>query len=258
MTNQRYFAFRTFATCMVVLFACLGTGSARAQDDDARQLLKAMSNYMAAQNSFSFSYQSSLEAVTKNLEKLQFVSSGTVTVHRPDKIRATRTGGFADVALLFDGNTLTVEGKNLDAYAQIPVQGTLDDLGQHLADAGIAPPGEDLLSSNVFDALMDGVTEAKHIGSAYVDGVECEYLAFRAPNADWQIWIEAGDHPVPRRYVITTKDVVQAPQYTLEIRDWKSGDAVSADDFTFKAAEGSKKVDLSQLDHIDELPTPAE
>lgn len=233
-------------------------GGAGAQEDDSRQLLKAMSDYMAAQSAFSFTYQSSIEAVTPEFEKLQFVSSGTATIHRPDKIRVTRTGGFADVELVYDGSQLTVEGKNLKAYAQVDLKGTLVDLGERLADAGVEAPGGDLLSPNVFDTLMDGVTEARHIASAYVDGVECEYLAFRTKDADWQIWIRSGDQPIPLRYVITSKDVVQAPQYTLQISDWKAGDAVAADDFAFKAPEGVKKVDLSELGAIDELPSPTE
>ena len=244
------------AGALVVLAVPIG-GAARA-DDDATQLLKAMSDYVAAQSDFSFSYQSSLEAVTPTFEKLQFVSSGKVRAHRPDKIRVSRTGGFVDAELVFDGTTLTIHGKNQRAYAQVEAKGTLQDLGDRLADVGIDPPGGDLISADAFDALMDGVTEAKHISSAYVDGVECEYLAFRKSDADWQIWIEAGERPIPRRYVVTSKDVVQAPQYTVQIGDWKDGADAGADDFSFKAPDGEKKVDLSELELIDELPSPTE
>ena len=83
-------------------------------------------------------------------------------------------------------------------------------------------------------------------------------LAFRKADTDWQIWIEAGDRPIPRRYVITSKDVVQAPQYTVQISDWKAGAGVAAGDFAFKAAADEKKVDLSELELIDELPSPTE
>lgn len=234
----------------------IGLGSATsASADDAKVLLKTMSDYMAQQKDFSFTYQSTIEAVTPDFQKLQFVSSGKANVSRPDKIHVTRTGGFADLDVTFDGKTLTIYGKNLDAYAQIEAKGSLDELRDRLADAGVEAPGGDLLGSNIYDTLIADVTDAKHIASAYVDGVECDYLAFRTPDTDWQIWIQAGDKPIPRRYVITSKHVVQAPQYTFELRDFKSGgEAVS---FTFDKPASAKQVDLSALELVDELPAPA-
>lgn len=248
-------AFRKYFTVGVFLASLLPAGGAYA--DDARELLKAMSDYMGKQQAFSFTYQSTIEAVTDDFRKLQFVSSGTATVSRPDNIHITRTGGFADLDVVFDGTTLSILGKNLDAYAQVEAKGSLDDLIDRLADAGVNAPGGDLLASNIFDGLMDGVTDAKHIASAFVDGVECEYLAFRTPDTDWQIWIEAGEHPIPRRYVITSKHIVMAPQYTLEISNFKSGAEVAAASFKFDKPATAKKVDLSELEMIDELPTGA-
>ncbi|MBB3457536.1 hypothetical protein FHT86_005854 [Rhizobium sp. BK313] len=226
--------------------------------DDATHLLKTMSDYLAAQKTMSFRYQSSLEAVTPDFEKLQFVSSGTASLERPDKLRITRTGGFADVDVSFDGSTLTVHGKNLDAYAKIDAKGSVDDLLGRLMDAGVEAPGADLLSSDVFDLLMSDVTVAKHVSSAFVDGVECEYLTFRTPEIDWQIWIQAGPKPIPRRYVITSKHVGQAPQYTLEINDFKSGPEVAAVSYNIEIPTSAKKVDLSELQSLDELPAPAD
>lgn len=226
--------------------------------DDAKAILKSMSDYLAAQKEMSFNYQSSLEAVTPDFEKLQFVSSGTASIQRPDKLRITRTGGFADVDVSFDGSALTVHGKNLDAYAKIDGKGTLDQLVDRLEEAGVGTPGADLLLSNVYDTLMTDVTDAKHISSAYVDGVECDYLAFRTPTTDWQIWVQSGSKPIPRRYVITSKDVVQAPQYTLEISDFKSGPDVASVSYNIEIPKNAKKVDLSELQSMDELPQPAD
>jgi hypothetical protein len=225
--------------------------------DDARDLLKAMSDYMSKQQNFSLTFQSTVEAVTNDFQKLQFVSSGKLSVSRPDKIRVSRTGGFADLEVVFDGTKLTVYGKNLNAYTEVEATGSLDDLHNRLMDAGVETPGGDLLTSNVFEGLMADVTDAKHIASAYVDGVECEYLAFRTPETDWQIWIETGDRPIPRRYVITSKHTVQAPEYTFEIRDFKTGPDAGEANFTFEKPASAKKVDLSQLELIDEFPAPA-
>ena len=43
-----------------------------------------------------------------------------------------------------------------------------------------------------------------------------------------------------------------APQYTLRIKEWRSD--VPADAFTFKPAQGAKKVALGDLTDIDEVP----
>ena len=239
------------AATALALACLLAPGGARA--DDAKDLLKAMSDYMAAQQKFSFAYQSTIEAVTPEFQKLQFVSSGTATINRPDKIHLTRKGGFADVEVVFDGTTFSVLGKNLNAYAQTEAKGTLEELAERLADAGVEAPGADLLSTDIFEDLMDGVTDAKHIAGAVVNGVDCEYLAFRKADVDWQIWIADGDKPIPLRYVITSKHVSQAPQYSLELSDFKSGDDVAVADFSFQPGD-AKKVDLSELEAIDELP----
>jgi len=174
---------------------------------------------------------------------------------RPDKVRASRIGGYADVELNFDGKTLTVHGKNLNAYTQAEVPGSVDQLVARLRnDFGIAVPGADLLLSRAYDELMAEVLEAKHIGRGVIDGVECEHLAFRNHDVDWQLWVEVGARPIPRKYVITSKMVTGAPQYTLRIKDWRTDTQIAADAFAFKPAADAKKVDISALANIDEIP----
>ncbi len=68
-----------------------------AEAENAKRLLKAMSDYLAAQQAISFDYDATLEVVTKEGQKLALASSGSAVLDRPDKIRATRSGGHADV-----------------------------------------------------------------------------------------------------------------------------------------------------------------
>ena len=70
---------------------------AQADEADAKRLLKSMSDYMAAQEIFSFKYDAILEVVTHDEQLLVLASSEAVTVNRPDKIRAMRAAGFADI-----------------------------------------------------------------------------------------------------------------------------------------------------------------
>lgn len=247
---------KMICTAAMALFVGLGTPSGvRADEAEAKNLLKAMSDYMAAQNAISFGFDATLEVVTNDQEKLQLTSSGTIILNRPDKIRVTRSGGFVDIEMLFDGNTLTLFGKYTNLYTQIDVPGTVDHLVDELRDKFNRPlPGADLIMSNTHDQLMADVIEIKDLGSGVIGGVECDYLAFREEEVDWQIWIAQGANPYPCRYVITSKHIDHSPQYSFQLRDWKTGNAVAADDFRFKNSSNARKVDLKDLQGMSELP----
>ncbi len=239
----------------LILAIGLGAPAAVADEAEAKSMLKAMSDYLAAQKVISFSYDTNLEVVTKDHQKLLLASSGEVDLTRPDKFRAMRSGGFADVEMVFDGKTLTVLRKDANTYAQVDIPGTLDHLVDELRDKYKRPvPGADLLLSNVYDELMRDVDDVKDLGSGVIGGTECDHLAFRAKEVDWQIWIAQGANPYPCRYIITTKGVDQGPQYSVQISDWKTGDQVASGDFAFTAPADAKKVDVKDLVDADELP----
>ena len=238
---------------VMLVSASLCSTSAAAQGDGAGKILKAMSDYLAGQKSISLTFDSDVEVLTENFQKIQFTSSGQVQLGRPNMVRATRNGGYTDVELTFDGKTVTVLGKHINAYAQADVSGSVDGLIHRLRDEfSIAIPGADLLLGDVFGALTVDA-EGAHIGHGVIDGVECEHLAFRGEETDWQIWVEIGPRPIPRKYVITSKGTTGAPQYTIRIKDFKT-DALADDAFAFKSPSGAKKVELSALDDVDEIP----
>jgi hypothetical protein len=241
------------ATLSVALLSLVSF--AHAEDSPAAKILRTMSDYVAKQTTISIVYSSDIEVITTDLQKIQFNSSGELLLIRPDKIRATRTGGYSDVQFVFDGKTFTVLDKDHNVFAQADAAGSIDQLAQRLRDDFfIEAPGADLLSSHVYDDLIAGVLEAKHIGQELIDGVECEHLAFRNLDTDWQLWVETGVRPVPRKYVITSKTVAGAPQYTLRIKDWTTDPQSGADTFAFKPQPNAKKVDFAELADIDEVP----
>lgn len=236
-----------------ILIAVSFMPEARAQVGDAEKLLKSMSDYVASQKMMSVTFDSDIEVVTSSLEKIQFTSSGQVQLSRPDKLRASRTGGYRDIEVVFDGKVLTVNNKDSKDYAQIEAPGTADQLIDVLRDKhGVVAPGADLLISNVYDVMMADVIESAVIGKGVIDGVECDHLAFRNTETDWQIWIESGSNPIPRKYVITSKGINGAPQYTLRIKEWKTD--LPTDAFAFKPNSSAKKIELVDLGDIDEVP----
>jgi hypothetical protein len=231
---------------------------ARAQGSDPKAVLKAMSDYVSSQKTIELTFDSDIEVITPQLEKIQFASSGEMLLSRPDKMRAHRVSGHADVSLFFDGKTVSVFGKSHDSWAQFEAAGTVDQLVAALrAGHGVSMPGADLLLSNPYEVLVADVEEAKYIGRGVVEGVLCEHLAFRNFDTDWQLWVETGATPVPRKMVITSKTVNGAPQYTVRVKSWKTGVEPAADAFTFVPPAEAKKLDPNALIELDELPPGA-
>ena len=70
---------------------------------------------------------------------------------------------------------------------------------------------------------------------------------------DLQIWIAQGDRPYPCRYVITSRLVANAPQYSIQIRNWKTGGDSVVDAFSFKVLPGARQVDLKDLQKMKDM-----
>lgn len=230
---------------------------AAAEDAEAKALFKSMSDFLGAQTSISAGYDATLEIVTADMMKVGLASSGSLSFSRPDKIRVTRTGGLADVEMVYDGKSLTAYGKTLNAFGKLPVEGTIDDVVAKLRDEfGLELPAADLLSSAPYDVMMENVTDAWALGEGVIRDQKCDHLAFRTNEVDWQIWLAQGDKPFPCRFTITSRMTALAPSYSIEFSGWKSGADVASDDFKLKPAADAREVAITELKGLDEVPAP--
>lgn len=262
MTNKEITAEQPFLTRRATLFsltAMCASGFlpalAIAQDSNAQKAMRAMSDYLANASSISAVFDSTIEIVTPSLQKIQFASSGKLALQRPSRVRVERTGGYADATFIFDGKSFGVFERDRNVFAQASIPGSIDDVLEYLRkEAGLEPPAADLLKSNVYDTLMESVTEGRQIGVGVISGVECDHFAFRGDEVDWQIWTETGSAPAPRKYVITNKTVAGAPEYTIVFREWRTGAQFPPETFSFSPPDGARKIALAELSGIDEVP----
>src|SRR5271166_2901423 len=123
MMISRMKRFAAMAALSVAL-ASFGVGARADESGDANAILKAMSDYVTSQKSITAAFNTDIEAVTPELQKIQFASSGEVQLIRPDKLHASRTGGYTDVELFFDGKTFALEDKKVNVYAQTEAPGS--------------------------------------------------------------------------------------------------------------------------------------
>ena len=85
---------------------------------------------------------------------------------------------------------------------------------------------------------------AMAVGDAVVDGVDTQQYAFRQGDYDWQIWIQKGDRPLPRKLVIVDRTDEARPAYSTKL-NWNVQPALAADAFTFRPDKDAKAIKMS-------------
>lgn len=214
-------------------------------DPEAQRLMKASTDYLASQKQFNADTRNTLEVVLNSGQKIEFNHAARVSVQRPDKLRAERTGDLVDQVFVYDGKSLTLHNSQNKAYAQMTAPDTLEGMLEFArAKLDIVAPAGDLINKDAFDILMDGVTDGFVVGKAMIEGVRCDHIAFRAPHVDLQVWVQEGAQPLPRKLIITTRDLPNAPQFAVTITQWDLSPTFDAQTFTFTPPAGANKVDF--------------
>jgi hypothetical protein len=235
------------ASVFTALAGCMLAAQAQPAGIDpvAQKLLKASTDFVASQKQFNVDTRNSFEIVLKNGQKLELNHTTRQSVQRPDKLRSERSGDLVNQVFIYDGKSLTLHNLTDKTYAQVAVPDTLEgmlDFARTKLDV-VAPAG-DLIYKNAYDILMADVTDGMVVGKAVIEGVRCDHLAFRAPHVDWQIWIQEGAQPLPRRLVISTRDVTNVPQFAVTITEWNLKPSFAANTFAFKPPAGAKRIDF--------------
>ena len=247
---------RFVSTSAVFLGFVLATNSALSAnsiDPESDKILKSMSSYMASLSAFTVNIEIANEIITTQGQKLQLNDSTKLIVKRPEKLNVKRQG-LVGMELTFDSQTLTIYSKEKNAYFQSNEPKTVDDVIDAVrTDIGLDIAGADLIYADPYPDLASGVTSSSYLGTAYVDGIECHHLAFREDKFDWQLWVKADNEPLPMKYVITTRMMVGAPQYSVRYRDWNTLPKIDDNQFKFSAPAGASKRDIFLVDEMGQL-----
>jgi hypothetical protein len=212
-------------------------------DPKADAVLKRMGEYLGSAKRFTVTAYNMIDQTMDNGQKVQVARNQKIAVRRPDGITATVAGDFDDVQFWYDGKNVTLLNVRANTYGVTEAPATLDATFDMLAEKyGLAIPLADLLFADPYKTLIANVHSATHLGTGYVLDVKCDHLAFRQEGVDWQIWVEQGDKPVPRKVVITYKESAGYPQYIALLSDWNLAAEVPDAQFTPKLPADAKKV----------------
>ena len=239
-----------FALAMLVTAGWPQPGHAQptGMDAQAEKLLRRMSDYLAGRKQFTIKTENTLEVVLTSGQKLQFASPATASVWRPNKLRADRKGDILNQEFFYDGKNLTLYNPKENLYATTAAPPTIDEMLDFAREKlDVIAPGAEILYSNAAERMLKVTTSGFVVGPSIVEGVKTAHLAFRGAEVDWQIWIEEGGRPLPRKFVLTSKQVKGEPQFTVLVRNWDLAPKLTEQMFSFTPPKGAKKIDFLNL-----------
>jgi len=214
-------------------------------DPQADKALRQMSDYISSLRSFRVQSTATDEVVLRSGEKRQQVSQSRITVERPNKVRSDRVGPRGDLVFRYDGKIFSLVGNRTGYYATAPAPPTIDAAVTALRSRlGLEIPAADLLLIKPYESLMEDTRSGSYVGIEPIEGVATHHLAFRGSEVDWQIWIQDGPQPLPRRFVITSKNEPGQPEFTVELSHWEPQMQVAGNTFTFQPPPGGTRIDF--------------
>jgi hypothetical protein len=115
------------------------------------------------------------------------------------------------------------------------------------ADYQVNVPVADLLYADLYGRVKDHLLSGVFLGPRTIDGEVLDHLSFETTGADWQLWLEQGDRPLPRRLVVTFVNAPGEPEYLTIIKDWKLDQQVDGSQFKSEVPADSRRIDVPKL-----------
>ena len=215
-------------------------------EDEAIEAIKDMSTYLVSLNTIAITSQGSLDVVTNDGQRIQLDGTTNYKVRKPGFVIDYRSD-IKNRRFIYDGKNFTVYSPTLGYYSTVAAPATNREVLDTIYNKyGIALPLEDLFrwgdGSNA--DRIQALKSAYEVGSATIDGVATDHFAFREADVDWEVWIQKGDQPWPRKFVIVDRTDPARPTFTARL-SWQMNPAFTDADFTFVPDANAKRIQLA-------------
>ena len=216
--------------------------SANQIEPGATDALEKMGAYLRSLKAFQVHSEGTSEAVLDDGQKVQFAQTTNLVARVPDRLMAEIEGDQGSKRYVYDGKTFTLFSPDDGYYGTLPAPPNLRQLFDMLSDKyGVDIPLVDLFLWGQKDNAPPKLTSGMDVGPGEVGGVSCEHYTFRQEGLDWQVWIQQGDFPLPRKLVLTTTTDDARPQHTAVLM-WNLAPSYNEATFVFDPPAGTHKI----------------
>jgi hypothetical protein len=227
--------------------AAAPAAAANELDPKALDALKGMGAYLRTLKSFSVRSEVTKDEVLASGQKIQFASTVDMRARMPDRLRVDVNSDRKQRQFYYDGKAVTQYAPRVGYYASVAAPGTVRETLAAAADKyDLQIPLSDLFFWGTDKSGIEDIKSAIVVGASRIGTVECDHYAFRQDGVDWQLWIERGKTPLPRKLVITTMDEPERPQYAA-VMAWNLAAKVDDKTFAFVPPKDVQKIVMAPV-----------
>jgi hypothetical protein len=214
--------------------------------EEASAALLHMGQTLLAEQ-FSFQVRTIRVYADPDGDPLHIFHTMKVTVHRPNRLLAEISGDDGENKLVFDGKNLVVFSAAQKKYLSVPVPGgTIKAMMEEaVGRLGVDFPLADFLTEAPNKAFLTGVTSGRVIDTVTIDGSPYLHMFFsQPPGIELELWLAKSDQALPKRLIVTYRNLAGQPNFIAEFADWNFNIHPSDADFTFQPPADATQVEL--------------
>ena len=184
-------------------------------------LVQRMAESLAAADSFTVHAEKLFDVVLIAGPKAQHAGAMDLAVRRPDRFYVSYGDDFSSKELWYDGVALTIQDHIRNVHGIIPTGASVEETVSILRDKyGLFLPLAELFSTDNYQRYSAAAGKRLYLGTSDVEGRPAHHILFTGQRADWQIWIDAGEVPLPLKIVVNQHDTHGQPQQTIVLSEW--------------------------------------
>lgn len=217
-------------------------------DPRAMEVLKNASDFIGKAKTLSIKATAIYDHVMDSGIIVTYSKDVEVYVKRPNKFLVVMRGDdHKHRRIYFDGKSVVRFNVNKNIYQKVSFSGDIDGVLDHIIDNyDVDLPLADLIYNDIAGILQESIISAEHMGERTVNGMPCDHLSYESTGADWQVWVQKWEKPVPRRFAINYVNIDGSPQFLAMLKEWQINPTLDEKIFTFSPPFGAKEVEMKK------------
>ncbi len=223
---------------------------------EAFAVLRRSNNFLNGANRVSFTATEIVSGADKSGALVRRSLTRTFVAQRPDRLRVDSKGDGAQRVLWYSNKQIAVVDFDKCVYATMEAPATIDEAIEFAVERyGIAVPAARFLQTGFCDIVERQATKVAYLGMSNVGATACHRVKFNFSGMTWQLWIDAGDKPLPRRLISLGGS--EGRNYVATFDRWEIDPTIAPDAFVFLLPKGAAKIDIVPLNPDITAETPA-